>query len=917
MEAPMDALSMCQSRRAAFVPAFIIITAFASAQDGLLDGRIQQMPDYVNGLAHADMNHDGFVDAVCATGTLTNNALQITTLAGGIVVSHHVAFSGANWVVDVRVADFNADSNLDIISFKDGASNFTQTFGDGNGGSANSLQYTAPGAVHDITTGDFNGDGHPDLLLSYGNCCNGGKLQLFRGTAGGALAAPVILSCGVFPFGVAAADFNLDGKLDILTTEKYKSLEGSPNTYPAGSRIFYMEGDGTSNFAAPVESPVDLGPERLLAVDYNSDGLPDAVTTNTYSGYTTVSGNVKAVSRHTVSFTTGSGQGTFENLNIQDVVGVPYRIASNDINHDGCADFIITTESDDYSELWYLGAANGGVSRIAVLGHTRSDVASLADVTNDGDTDTVIALVEPGTGGVTHGATNGFLTFVGGAGATGLKYTNILDEHSEAREFRMGDLNADGYPDIVSLRFGAKEVASRLSLAGDGFGGASTTAAEGDSLHDLALTDINNDGRLDALVLGSPNVSLAAYNLHFFVGAGDGTFAWNNKYILIPGGSGVNHLTRVVDAADLNFDGSPDAVVAGPDCFSLLNAGNFNFTLAQTFTITANLRSIRLADINEDSAVDIVTNECVRAFGNGDGTFGAPVNVISAIGVAVEIADFNNDDHLDICIPRQLPATQAGFYIMAGDGMGAFPTSVFNTFNDYMFAEICAADLNQDGFVDAAGRANTMYICNGNGDLTLGAPQTYFSGGMYPLINATNSNTLLAVDVDLDGRPDLAFTASDSASNIMILKNPTAPSAGIIVYGMGTHGCRGSIGVSSNSEPIVGNEQFALVATNGPRRGLGFYMIGDVANILGSDVFFLQLSVLVDPYLSSFLAGVEVITDRAGQVFAPFPIPNDNALHGFEAYAQFFFVEETADGMTCSLGLFDLVSSRGLHITIP
>ena len=74
--------------------------------------------------------------------------------------------------------------------------------------------------------------------------------------------------------GVAAGDFNGDGKLDLVTDSW------------AENKVTVIFGDGRGNFSSPgAQFAVGKRPyERVRVADVNGDGHPDVITTNLDGG---------------------------------------------------------------------------------------------------------------------------------------------------------------------------------------------------------------------------------------------------------------------------------------------------------------------------------------------------------------------------------------------------------------------------------------------------------------------------------------------------------------------------------------------------------------------------------------------------------------------------------------------------------
>ena len=129
-----------------------------------------------------------------------------------------------------------------------------------------------------IVLADMNGDGKPDLVTMGTSSDNYGEVAVSLGNGDGTFAPATITDFGggsTYGYGMAVADFNGDGKLDVAVT-------GFNPPFDTG--ILLGNGDGTlQTFSAgngifePAEG-IDLlvfGPS--LAVDFNGDGKPDLV----------------------------------------------------------------------------------------------------------------------------------------------------------------------------------------------------------------------------------------------------------------------------------------------------------------------------------------------------------------------------------------------------------------------------------------------------------------------------------------------------------------------------------------------------------------------------------------------------------------------------------------------------------------
>jgi uncharacterized repeat protein (TIGR01451 family) len=175
---------------------------------------------------------------------------------------------------------------------------------------------------------------------------------------------------------------------------------------------------------------------------------------------------------------------------------------------------------------------------------------------------------------------------------------------------------------------------------------------------------------------------------------------------------------------------------------------------------------VRLADMNADGALDIVTTHQVSAgsvsvtLNNGDGTFGTSiVNAIGAPAFVTAIADFNGDGKLDVIVGAG-GAIQT-LRLLVGDGTGALsasgdPVPVSSGF----FVE--ATDLDADGDHDLLTRstAGDLVVLRNNGSGVFASPATLLAGSI--------GTTLAVGDFNEDGRNDLVLARSDARFTVLL-----------------------------------------------------------------------------------------------------------------------------------------------------
>ncbi|GAB3872207.1 VCBS repeat-containing protein [Hymenobacter segetis] len=179
------------------------------------------------GVAVADVNSDGRLDIVTSNYNNGTGAVGVLLgLASGGFAAVNSYSAGGNFPNDVAVADVNGDSRLDIVTANNGTGTVGVLLGQVSGGFATVSTYPSGSDLRSVAVADMNGDGRRDIVTTNSSA---GTVGVLLGLASGGFAAVsnyLTATIRDYPIGIAVADVNGDGRLDIVAANSGNGTAG-------------------------------------------------------------------------------------------------------------------------------------------------------------------------------------------------------------------------------------------------------------------------------------------------------------------------------------------------------------------------------------------------------------------------------------------------------------------------------------------------------------------------------------------------------------------------------------------------------------------------------------------------------------------------------------------------------------------
>ena len=737
------------------------------------------------GLTVGELNGDGKPEIIVTnTASNTVSLLRNTSVAGSINAASFAAkldLQTGSYPIAVAIADLdgtkiNGITNNDLLVVNQNSNTITAWPNVNFSGDLLSFSGGTSFATGDkpvsIAVANINREGGPEVIVANSASNNISvfinTLSIFSGPYGpglfrnrGDYATPVQ------PVFVDTGDVDKDRIVDIICANAGgKSFSVFPNTSNFG---------GTS-FAPRIDFPTESSPFSLAFRDLDGDGIQEMITSN---------------ATHTVS--------VFK-VNQQPQSPVIYAVTPNTVKTEDQGGLVTISgfnfNGEREKNIVYFGAVRASVSGVTAF--------NISVRVPAGATYQPVSVLNTATG-LTGYSSQPFLPSF-----TNPSSLNINSKYLKQRinfttgtlpyAIATGDLDGDGKVDLVVVNANDNTVSVLFNTASPGNIDAASMMgkvdfATGTAPKSVTVLDMDNDGKLDIVVVNADNNAATGSNtvsvLRNRAVSGAITPASFEPHVDFTAGSFATPYNMAV--GDMNRDGKPDIIVANLLKGTLGILGNAStpgsinsssFSPMQEFGAGMYPRYLAVGDLDGDNMPDIaVANEksnnvsvlrnTTLPGSSGGFSFAGKVDFPTGLSPnCVAVGDMDGDGKPDLAVVNY--GSNSISVLRNTASSGSLDGSSFSSKVDFPVGNnpfcIALGDLNGDAKIDfavASAGSNSISVLRnaseaGSINVSSFASKVDFDAGGYPVF-------VTIADLDLDGVGEIV-SASAALNSVSVLK---------------------------------------------------------------------------------------------------------------------------------------------------
>ncbi|MEO7311657.1 MAG: FG-GAP-like repeat-containing protein [Chitinophagaceae bacterium] len=748
----------------------------------------------INSVTIGDLNGDGKPDlAVTSQGSHTVEIYRNTSVPGTISFASPIGFYAQNFPNSVAIDDIDGDGKPDlavacglnlVVILRNLSAGSTISF-------ATEIEFTTPDYSEEVSLGDIDGDGKPDLAVT--NYASG-NMSILRNTSfpGSILfAAKVDFATSPNPGKLVIADIDGDGKLDV-------SVAGRDNNVI--SILRNTSTPGTLSLAAKIDIATPNYPRSISIGDVDGDGKPDLAVANYNSNSvsllrnTSTSGTVSFAAR--LDFTA--------TLN-------PESVAIGDIDGDGKPDMSAVSNSGTLSifqqgviggllTISGISPTSGPVGSSVVISGTNFSTSPSQNVVYFGATKATVTAASTNSLTVTVplGSTYQFISAtnlatnltafsdrafnVTLAGSTNFNPKQDFPVELGASSLTLSDLDGDGKPDLAMvINNGTTVTVIRNTSAGGVVSFApKQDYGTGPDVQSVSIGDLDGDGK--------PDLAVASRN-SFKVDIFRNTSTPGSISFASPVSFLISGFPKHIAIDDIDGDGKPDLAVACGSNYVMImrnqsTPGTMSFSAAIQFPTPDYSDGVSLGDIDGDGKPDLaVTNYNSSSFSllrntsvPGNIAFAAKVDFATGSNPEnVLIADIDGDGKSDVTVSSSGTYLLSVFRNTSSPGVLSLAARLDIAIPSYP-RSIGIGDVDGDGKPDLA--TPNYYSYSASLLKNTSVPGSISFAPRTDLTLTLNPESVAIGDIDGDGRPDLSVLTFRQIFSVFQQIAPVPPPTG-------------------------------------------------------------------------------------------------------------------------------------------
>ena len=560
----------------------------------------------------------------------------------------------------------------------------------------------------DMITGDLDSDGDLDII-------SGGQRNLVwnENQGDGTFVSRTISLDPQEVQTLVMTDLDADGHQDLVIADM------------AASSILYYRNNGDNTFDRFFLHTVSGGTSGIAVADIDGDGDQDIACA--------------AFTQNKVYWLRNNGGFAFTPIDVATGLTGVAHVLANDYDNDGDVDITAAVQTAGAIRLFRNNGSEVFTNELlATLATPRTIVND--DIDQDGDTDILYA-----SGGGTGWFRN----------TAGVFTQQVVFASGVGRGVGAGDMNGDGYKDLLATNYDEDDMFWRgYSATGQFQGAGGTFDTDFDYASMIMAADVNGDGLMDA-------VCGASFDIRVYINGGAGLFTKQPLHRYLGDARGICN-------GDFDNDGDQDIMAIGGfymDWYVNDGTGHFEARVLREglsrIQVSAGIY-LATADLDSDGDDDAVFTErsgdklgWIENLGGGNFAKRAISFLEDAYGC--DPVDFDGDGDMDVVASN---LNGGSIYWYENNGAQVFAQRTVNTTYRTPY-EVRALDYDSDGDMDvlSASYSSLQVI----GKVLIHRNQ---GNGTFQVLeidaSAPNTTSVRWVDLDSDGDMDILATMADS-----------------------------------------------------------------------------------------------------------------------------------------------------------